>query len=93
MLEKLTDRDFVIYSEQYCSLKGQIRDRQLYLESYVYGDDYDSEQHIEFTAEDTEKLFSLMSFEEFVGFLHEKRLYGFNEFLREKGIEPQTITI
>lgn len=62
MSENLTDRDFVIYSEQYCSLKGQIRDGQLFLESNVYGDDYDSEQHIEFTAEDTEKLFSLMSF-------------------------------
>lgn len=93
MSENLTDRDFVVYSERYCSLKGQIRDGQLYLESNVYGDDYDSEQHIEFTLDNTEKLFSLMSFEEFVGFLQEKRLIGFNEFLREKGIEAQTITI
>ena len=93
MSENITDRDFVIYSEQYFSLKRQIRDGQLYLESNVYGDDYDSEQHIEFTAEDTKKLFSLISFEEFVGLLQEKHLLGFNEFLREKGIEAQTITI
>jgi len=93
MAEKLLDREFVIYRDRNVFLGGKIEDGQLKLESMVYGDDYDSEQHLEFTADDTFKIFSLMSFEEFVVFLQENHLRGFNDFLIENGIIPKTTTL
>lgn len=93
MSEDIIDREFVIYSDRNVYLGGRIKNGQLQLESEVYGEDYDSEQHIDFSDEDTKRLFSLMSFQEFMVFMKEQHLLGLNALLKENGIEPKTTTI
>ena len=52
--------------------------------------DYDSEQHIEFSKDATEKLFSLISLDEFIVLCRKEHLIGLDKFLNEKGIERKT---
>jgi hypothetical protein len=52
----------------------------------VWGD-YDSEQHIEFSKDATEKLFSLISLDEFIALCRKVHLIGLDKYLNEKGIE------
>ena len=49
----MNDQKFNIYSESNLSLSGEISEGCLHLTSEVWGS-YDSEQHIDFTKEDTE---------------------------------------
>ncbi len=88
----MVDQDISIYSEKGVSFSGKIKDGCLSLTSEVWGT-YDSEQHIEFTKEQTEKLFSLVSLEEFLKLCREKRLSGMWEFLEANDIHPSSITI
>lgn len=85
------DQEFVVYSERYVYLGGKIVGGKLSLESEVYGDDYDSEQHMVFSDEDTKRLFEIISFEDLIELLKEMRLIGFDAFLKEHDIHPQTI--
>jgi hypothetical protein len=55
----------------------------------VWGD-YDSEQHIDFSKDATEKLFSLISLDEFIVLCRKEHLIGLDKFLNEKGIERKT---
>ncbi len=59
---------FTIYSEEYVSLRGANGDSRLELTPHVYGDEIypDSEKHFAFSQERTEKLFSLISMEDYI---------------------------
>ena len=59
---------FTIYSEEYVSLRGATGDSRLELTLHVYGDEIypDSEMHHAFSQERTEKLFSLISLEDYI---------------------------
>jgi hypothetical protein len=65
----------------------------LHLESSIWGGEYDSEQHYTFSKEETDRLFSIISPEDFIALIREKHLTGMCEFLKEKGISCGTVTI
>ena len=83
---------FTIYSEQNISLTGKIIDGCLSLESNVYGDEHDSEKHYEFSKEETEKLFNLITKDDFIELCKKKRLIGMEEYLDKNHIEYKTFT-
>ena len=87
----MKDQTFDIYTESNVSLSGEIRDGCLYLTSEVWGE-YDSEQHIEFSKEATEQLFSIITLKEFIFFCQKEHLIGLEKYLDEKGIERTTFT-
>ena len=82
--------DFTIYKEENISLDGKIENGCLHLESAVYGDDYDSEKYYDFTKEDTDRLFSLISFEDFLKKCREGHLMWMEDFLERNNISPKT---
>lgn len=86
------DRDFVVYNEQNVTLSGSITNGCLSLESNVYGEDYDSEKHYSFTAEDTRKLFSLITFDCFIQSCKKGHLTWMEQFMEDNDIHPNTFT-
>jgi hypothetical protein len=86
----MEDRRFVLYSNAGASLTGEIAGGCLRLYSEVYGE-YDSEVHYALSKDATDKLFSLMSFEEFVDLCQEHGVWGFQRFLGENSIEFRVI--
>ena len=66
----MKDGKFDIYNERFVYLGGEISNGCLELISEVYGDDDhpDSEKHYLFSESQTEKLFSLISMEDFIAF-------------------------
>ncbi len=86
----MEDIKFVIYKEKYISLVGQISGSCLLLDSEVCGDDFDSEKHYRFTKEQTEKLFSIIAFDDFLALCRENHLIGMEAFLETHGIFPET---
>ncbi len=89
----MEDREFFnIYSEENISLDGYIREGSLRLRSEVYGKGYSSEKNYVFSVEDTDKLFSIITFEEFIVSCKKGHLEWMEEFLDERGIEPDTFT-
>ena len=88
----MVDQDIRIYSEKGASFSGKIKNDCLSLTSEVWGA-YNSEQHIEFSKEQTEKLFSLISLEDFLKICREKKVSGMWEFLDANDIHPTAITI
>ena len=84
----MTDRSFVCYSERYVFLGGTIEGGCLRMESDIAGDDQypDSEKIYSFSKEETEKLFSIISVDDFVKLCREKHLMGMEEFLEENDI-------
>ena len=91
-MKNIKDKEFVIYSDKYVSLTGKIADGCLSLESNVYGDDHDSEKHYECSKEETEKLFKLISLDDFIKFCQKEHLLGMETFLKENNIEYRTFT-
>ena len=87
----MKNQTFNIYSESNLSLSGEIREGCLHLTSEVWGD-YDSEQHIDFFKDATEKLFSLISLDEFIALCRKERLLGLNKYLDDNEIERSTFT-
>ena len=83
---------FTIYKENNVSLTGKIVDDCLSLDSLVYGDEYDSEKHYEFSKEETEKLFNLVSMNNFIELCQKKHLNGMEEFLNKNNIKYKTFT-
>ena len=83
---------FTIYGEQNISLTGKIIDGCLSLESDVYGDEHDSEKHYEFSKEETEKLFNLISMDDFTKLCKKEHVIGMEEFLDKNHIEYKTFT-
>ena len=88
----MQDRDIDIYGGGGTSLGGYIREGCLILKSEVYGDDYESERNYKFTKEDTEKLFSIISIEDFIELCKRERVRGMEKFLHKNGIHPTTVT-
>ena len=88
----MEDRKFTVYSEPGVYLGGEIENGCLHLESDVFGE-FDSEQHYSFSKEDTDKLFSVISFEDFCELCRREHLLGMDEFLEKNGIKPGVFTI
>ena len=86
----MKDIKITIYDELYIHLFGDITNGCLHLESAVYGDDYDSEKHYSFSKEETERLFSIISLEDFILLCREKRLIGMEAFLKRNNISFKT---
>lgn len=82
----MKDQSINIYSGRYVYFGGEIKDGKLSLVSEVYGDDYDSEKHYEFSQEETKKLFEIISVDDFVAMCRKDSLIGFEDFLREHNI-------
>ncbi len=89
----MKDMKIDIYHESSVSLSGKIKDGRLYLTSEVWGGDYDSEQHIDFTKKQTEQLFSLITLENFVNLCRKEGLTGMWKFLEKHDIHPNSLTI
>ncbi len=85
------DRDFVIYNEKNVTLSGSIVNGCLHLESSVYGEEYDSEKHYDFTKEDTRKLFSMITFDSFIDSCRKGHLMWLEQFIEDNDIHPKTI--
>ncbi len=89
----MEDRDFFeVYSEENISLDGYISEGSLRLKSEVYGKGYSSEKNYVFSVEDTNKLFSIISFEDFIESCQKGHLEWMEGFLKENGIELGTFT-
>ncbi len=86
----LADREFVIYADENVTLVGSVKNGCLHLESFVYGEDYDSEKHYDFTEADTGKLFSVMNFDSFIESCREGHLMWMEQFLEDNDIHPKT---
>ncbi len=89
----MEDMKIDIYHESGVSFGGKIKDGSLSLTSEVWGADYESEQHINFTKVQTEQLFSLITLEDFVKLCRKERLEGMWKFLEKHGIRPASATI
>lgn len=91
----MKNQEINIYSEPNVSFYGRIKKGCLSLTSEVYGgDDYpDSEMHLNFTKEQTNKLFSLLSLDDFLKLCREKRVSGLLEFLEANDIHPEKFVI
>ena len=83
---------FTIYSEQNISLTGKIIDGCLSLESNVCGDEHGSEKHYEFSKEETEKLFHLISMDDFTKLCKKEHVIGMEDFLDKNHIKYKTFT-
>lgn len=69
---------------------------EIHIESIVYGGDdsfMDSEHHTYFSKDDTAKILSMMSFEEFDNLCKEELSHGLNEFIKKHELNPRCITI
>ena len=89
----MKDQNISIYCENGVYFGGEIRDGKLSLVSEVYGDDYSSERHYEFSKEQTDKLFEIISVDAFVRMCRKQRVAGLDEFLRKHNIDCYCITI
>ena len=63
---RIKDMSFTLYSSKNVWFYGDITNGCLSLTSEVYGEDYNSEKHYTFTKEETMKLFSIISVEDFI---------------------------
>ena len=90
---KIEDTKFSIKSGSCVSRYGEIKDGEMHLTSEVYGDDFDSEQHISFSKADTKRILSMMTLDEFCDFYGKVGTLGLNDFIREHKLKPKTITI
>ena len=62
------------------------------LTSIVYGDDFESEQNIEISKEETAKLMEIMTLEEFIEFCRAEKTYGLKEMLEKHNIQYKSHT-
>lgn len=83
----MENKSFEVYREENISLSGCINNNTLHLTSMVYGEWGDSEKYYDFTKENTEKLFSLISFENFLEELRKDKLDWLSTFLKENDIQ------
>lgn len=89
----MEDKRFLIYANSTSSLDGNITDGCLSLLSEVYGADYDSEKHYKLTKEETDKLFSVITFEDFIDFCRKEMTLGLEELLSYYDIKYESFTI
>ena len=93
VIDIMKDQSFVLYREKYVFLGGKISDGCLELHSSVDMGDFDSERFYSFTKEETDKLFSVISLEEFKKLCRDGNLTGLEAFLGENGIMYNSFTI
>jgi len=86
----MENQEFTIYTEKDICLNGRISEGCLHLESYVSGDGYSSEKYYDLSKSESDKLFSLISLEEFVELCKKEHLVGVEEFFKKNDIEVQT---
>lgn len=89
----MKDQNISIYCERGVYFGGEIRDGKLSLVSEVYGDDFDSERHYEFSKEMTDKLFENISVEEFIQLCRRERVSGMEDYLNRHRIDCYCMTI
>ncbi len=87
----MQDKKFTVYDNGVVSLYGEIHSGCLHLESNIYPDD--REKHYAFSKEDTDRLFSLATFDEFLEICRQGHLAGMEKYLDEHGIHPKTFAI
>lgn len=76
-----------VYHENPVFLDLNIVDGCLRMDSEVFGPSYDSEAHYNFSKEETEKLFQLISVEDFVELCRKEHLEGMERFLKKHRID------
>ena len=89
----MKDTSFTCYIERFVCLEGKIKDGQLYMDSEVWGDEYDSEKHYRLTKEDTEKLFSEMTLDQFIEFCRKERTLGMEALFKALELDVWSMTI
>lgn len=83
------DMSIQIYARDNVFLDAIIEDDALTIVSNVFGD-FDSEKTYSFSKEQTERLFRLMKFEDFISTLREKDIEWMEDYLKEVNIKPAT---
>lgn len=86
----MENQDFIIYKEKDVQLTGRISEGCLHLESYVSGDGYSSEKYYDLSKSESDKLFSLISFEDFIELCKKEKLMGMEEYFHRNDIQVQT---
>ncbi len=89
----MQNQDFIIYTERDVSLTGRISNGCLHLESYVSGGGYSSEKYYDLSKSESEKLFELISLEEFIDLCRKEKLIGMEEFFHKNDIQVQTFVL
>ena len=89
----MEDRKIAVYREQSVFLDLSIVDGCLRMDSEVFGPSYDSEAHYTFSKEETEKLFQLISVEDFVELCRKENLHGMERFLKKHRIDYDLFVI
>ena len=87
----MKDMKFVIYDYGCVALDAEIEDGKLTLVSNVFGE-YDSEKTYSFSKEGTEKLFSIISIDDFVSLCRKENLMGMEKFLERNDIKYASFT-
>lgn len=85
----MKDMSIEIYARDHVYLDAIIKGNELTIISNVFGE-YDSEKTYSFTKEQTEKLFSLISLEDFIKSCRERDIEWMEVFLRNNDIKPAT---
>lgn len=86
----MENQEFTIYTEKDICLNGRISEGCLHLESYVSGDDFSSEKYYDLSKAESDKLFSLISLEDFIELCKREKLTGMEEYFRRNNIQVQT---
>lgn len=82
-----------VYHENPVFLDLNIVDGCLRMDSEVYGPPYDSEAHYVFSKEETEKLFQLITLDDFVAMCRKEHLTGMKRFLKKQSIKYDVFVI
>ena len=83
---------FFCYGNRNVSFEGKIVDGCLHLVSIIT-DDIESEAHFTFSREETARLFSIISLNEFIDLCRAKHMTGMRKFLKDNGIEFQSMVV
>ena len=89
----MKDTSFTCYIERFVSLDGKIKDGQLYMDSEVWGEEYDSEKHYRLSKESTDKLFSEMTLDQIIEFCREERTLGMEALFKALELDVWSMTI
>ena len=88
----MIDQKFIFYDTNSSYFGGEIKDGCLKMESDILGVESGTggEKHYSFSKEETDKLFSIVSFEEFKAICKKRRVRGLEKFLEENEINYET---
>ena len=85
------DRKFTIYNLNGVYLGGKIENGRLTIDSEIYTDDYDSEAHYFLSKTETNKLFNVVSLDEFIARFKNGNLTKMLKFFDEKEIKYERV--